>query len=265
MRFNLYLVAILISNYSFGGINFGGSVEDITDVVRQFSSSPDINSPKGQNMSGDGSSSIFERNSGTDEFWDSSSGEWRTKIVNPKTLGDSPYTSSYESEPTTTSSGDSDNDVPTLLRILSAVDNIDSDNDVPTLSSILSQLQTMDNKSILEDILEELKDEDNQSLPITDVDNAQNIADTSDKLNTDYSDQLPSEDLNPFSTKPSGSIPSFTFETPKIGGGSDTHEINFDDHRYQSIFSLLATCVTAVFTWYSIKFTVWNSSLILTS
>ena len=144
---------------------------------------------------------------------------------------------------TGTGSGDQDNDVPTLEAILAKLNDLDHDNDNSLLSSILSELQ--------------YQTANEQAQPTITPTPAPDLTDLD--FNQDSSGAIFSP--NPLSgITPSGSLPQSSFSI-----GNHQFEINLNDPKFDTLFTIGALGVTALFVYFSALSTFRLSSTLLSS
>jgi len=137
---------------------------------------------------------------------------------------------------------DTDDDVPTLLAILSKLEQLDSDDDNPLLQQILDELVKQNESS------DEESDVDFESISF-------------DK----ESDVIP-KDINPlYNVQPSGELPAMRITVPSITNGHSYAYIDLTNSKYDPFYLVAKIGLTAVFIFYSIKFTAWSSAQLLAS
>ena len=137
---------------------------------------------------------------------------------------------------------DGDDDVPTLLAILSKLEQLDSDDDNPLLKQILDELVKQNESS----------DEESEV-------NFQSIS-------FQETSQAVPEDINPLlNVVPTGELPAMRLQIPSITGGHTYAYVDLTDSKYDPFFLVAKIGITAVFVFYSIRLTAWSSAQLLSS
>ena len=143
------------------------------------------------------------------------------------------------------------------------ISDVDSDNDVPTLNAILNKLDYVDqdnDNELLQKILDELVGQSNSNTNLTPAEvNYDNIT-----FEDSYSNAIPT-DINPLqSVTPGGSMPSLDFYVPRVGGEQRV-SVSLTDPSYDVLFAVAKAGLTAIFVFFSIKFTAWSAGQLLSS
>lgn len=143
------------------------------------------------------------------------------------------------------SEGDN-NEFSTEIYEITQTSQVDQDNDVPTLLNILSKLNQIEYNTRQQTF-------------------AETATDLSDSIDTILQPYEP-ENLIPavqdfFTSKdPTGSLPNLSFQVPSIKGGATTHQIDLNDPRFDTLFTVASVGLTSLFVYFSIKSTAWASA-----
>lgn len=128
---------------------------------------------------------------------------------------------------------------------------VDQDNDVPTLLQILSKLEEI---RIVFDPSSTPTDTSPPESPIEEFTN-----------NFEPNSIIP-DNINPLDgINPSGSLPNTSISLPSIGGGSRQVNIDLNDSKFNALFSVANAGLTAVVVILSIRGTAWSTAQLLGS